>query len=273
MANRYPLIVNSQSNSLEELPVGDNLNLGGCNIIGVTSIFSEKYYGYLAGICSVSEYLSDASNILTGTISTQRLSGFYNIGVQTSIFLENAENIKSGTISTSRLNGTYDISISGTSETSNYLENAANINDGTLSSDRLSGVYNINITGTSNQASGLSGIPDIQVGIVSCSTISDDNGYLRTIPQIISPIDYTLGKSDVGCHISIASTQLYVPPDVFDPGDVVYIYNDSSSDLTMIEVVDVTLRTSGTLSTGNVTLSSYSLTTILCVKPNEFVVR
>ena len=38
MANRYPLIFDPSDNKLKEIPSGDNLNLTGTGIVGVTSI-------------------------------------------------------------------------------------------------------------------------------------------------------------------------------------------------------------------------------------------
>jgi hypothetical protein len=151
MADRYPLIANAETSRIEELSTGDNLNLENSGIVGATTIFSEKFVGYLDGTAKFSENLTDAEKILSGTISTERLSGYYDIGVTTAINLENAENILSGIISPERLSGDYDIKVS-TAETSNYLQNAENINEGVISSDRLDGVYNIDITGSSRFA-------------------------------------------------------------------------------------------------------------------------
>lgn len=38
MANRYPLIVNSTSNQIEEIPAGDNLNLANNDIVSVGNV-------------------------------------------------------------------------------------------------------------------------------------------------------------------------------------------------------------------------------------------
>lgn len=38
MADRFPLIVDSSTNQLKEIPSGDNLNLAGCNIINVIDV-------------------------------------------------------------------------------------------------------------------------------------------------------------------------------------------------------------------------------------------
>ena len=38
MANRFPLIINSSSNQIEEIPLGDNLNLTNSDIVNVGNI-------------------------------------------------------------------------------------------------------------------------------------------------------------------------------------------------------------------------------------------
>jgi hypothetical protein len=41
MADRYPLIFDPSDNKLKEIPSGDNINLTGTGIVGVTSIFCD----------------------------------------------------------------------------------------------------------------------------------------------------------------------------------------------------------------------------------------
>jgi hypothetical protein len=174
MSDRYPLIANSETNRIEELASGDNLNLDNSGIVGASTITAEKFVGDLEGTAQFADTLVDATQILSGIVSTSRLSGFYDIGVGTAINLENAENILSGIVSTSRLAGSYDIDITGTAQTANFLNDAGNINDGIIDAERLAGVYNISITGTATSALSVSpGTYDIDVtGISSFSVIS-----------------------------------------------------------------------------------------------------
>ena len=174
MSDRYPLIANSETNRIEELASGDNLNLDNSGIVGASTITAEKFVGDLEGTAQFADALVDATQILSGIVSTSRLSGFYDIGVGTAINLENAENILSGIVSTSRLAGSYDIDITGTAQTANFLNDAGNINDGIIDAERLTGVYNINITGTASSALSIApGTYDIDItGISSFSVIS-----------------------------------------------------------------------------------------------------
>jgi hypothetical protein len=176
MTDRYPLIANSETNRIEELASGDNLNLDNSGIVGASTITAETFIGNLEGVAQFSEALLDGSQILSGIVSTSRLSGFYNIDVETATNLENAENILSGIVSTSRLAGDYDINITGTAQTANFLEDAGNINDGIIDAERLAGVYNISITGTASSALSVSpGTYDID--ITGISTYAIISGY------------------------------------------------------------------------------------------------
>ena len=211
MSDRYPLIANSETNRIEELASGDNLNLDNSGIVGASTITAEKFVGDLEGTAQFADALVDATQILSGIVSTSRLSGFYDIGVGTAINLENAENILSGIVSTSRLAGSYDINIIGTAQTANFLNDAGNINDGIIDAERLTGVYNINITGTASSALSLSpGTYDIDVtGISSFSVIS---GYSTN--SGISSFSVISGISTSSENLIInssASTSPYYP--------------------------------------------------------------
>jgi len=45
MANRIPLIVDSSTQQIKELPANDNLDLTSSSIVGVTSVTAASYYG------------------------------------------------------------------------------------------------------------------------------------------------------------------------------------------------------------------------------------
>jgi hypothetical protein len=59
---------------------------------------------------------------------------------------------------------------------------------------------------------------------------------------------------------------------VFSIGDNVTIFNNSSSNQTITQGAGVTLRAGGSTNTGNRTLSSYGVATILCVAADVFVI-
>jgi len=102
--------------------------------------------------------------------------------------------------------------------------------------------------------------------------ISDAIGNVREVPANSQTSSYTLQASDSGKYISTTTGGVIVPPSIFTINQVVSIYNNSSSSQTISAGGGVTLRLVGTTTTGNRTLSSYGLATILCVASNTFVV-
>ena len=92
------------------------------------------------------------------------------------------------------------------------------------------------------------------------------------IPQNSQTSAYTLAASDDGKHVNTTTGGVTVPSGVFSAGDVVSIFNDSTSDQTITQGSSVTLRLAGTATTGNRTLAQYGLCTVLCVGSNEFVI-
>lgn len=91
----------------------------------------------------------------------------------------------------------------------------------------------------------------------------------RNIPQNLDTGTVTLDINDAGDHISISSPTgagVTVPANVFSVGDVVTVYNNSTSNLTITQGTNVTLRQAGTSNTGNRTLAQYGVCSILCVE-------
>ena len=103
-------------------------------------------------------------------------------------------------------------------------------------------------------------------------TISDSAGSLRNLPQVSKSSAYTLIASDTGKHVSISSGGVTVASGVFSIGDVVTIYNNSSSSQTITQGSSVTLRQAGTSNTGNRSLALYGVATLMCVASNTFVI-
>lgn len=108
--------------------------------------------------------------------------------------------------------------------------------------------------------------------IAAGTTVSDVSGNIREVPANSQTSSYTLQASDNGKYISITTGGVIVPPSIFSVGQVVSIYNNSGSSQTISAGGGVTLRLVGTSTTGNRTLSSYGLATVLCVASNTFVV-
>ena len=92
------------------------------------------------------------------------------------------------------------------------------------------------------------------------------------IPQNSQTSAYTLVAGDNGKHINTTTGGVTIPSGVFSAGNVVTIYNDSSSNQVITQGSGVTLRLAGTTSTSNRNLASYGICTLLCVASNEFVI-
>jgi hypothetical protein len=103
------------------------------------------------------------------------------------------------------------------------------------------------------------------IGVLTATSISDNAGDVRKVPQNSKTSSYTLVASDSGKHINITSGGIIVPADIFSPGDAITIFNNSSSNQTITQDTNVTLRLAGSSLTGNRTLSQYGICTILNV--------
>ena len=93
MADRYPLIANSQSGQIQEIQPGDNLNLTENGIVGATTVTATQFRGELVGTSSTALSLQNANNIISGTVPADRLSGFNNVSVSSANALTNADEI------------------------------------------------------------------------------------------------------------------------------------------------------------------------------------
>ena len=136
----------------------------------------------------------------------------------------------------------------------------------------LTGTPTIESTGTLNINAGSGSDVNINTDLNVSGVVSDTAGSLRNLPQVSKSSAYTLIASDTGKHVSISSGGVTVASGVFSIGDVVTIYNNSSSSQTITQGSSVTLRQAGTSNTGNRSLASYGVATLMCVASNTFVI-
>ena len=136
----------------------------------------------------------------------------------------------------------------------------------------LTGTPTIESTGTLNINAGSGSDVNINTDLNVSGVVSDSAGSLRNLPQVSKSSAYTLIASDTGKHVSISSGGVTVASGVFSIGDVVTIYNNSSSSQTITQGSSVTLRQAGTSNTGNRTLAEYGVATVLCVASNTFAI-
>ena len=148
--------------------LGPNVEIETSGIITSTGGF----VGNLTGTASTASFATTAFS-LNGVVES-------DLNVATAVTATNladAANITTGTISSDRLTGSYDIDITGTATTATNLADAANITTGTISSDRLTGSYDIDITGTATTATNIGGG---QTGQISYQTAPGTTGFLTT---------------------------------------------------------------------------------------------
>lgn len=92
------------------------------------------------------------------------------------------------------------------------------------------------------------------------------------IPQNSQGSAYILQKTDSGKHISITSGGVTVPNTIFSTGDTVMVFNNSNSNQTVTQGVNVILKFAATALTGNRTLAGNGVCSILCYSANSFVI-
>ena len=107
--------------------------------------------------------------------------------------------------------------------------------------------------------------------LTSTGSFIDSKGDVRDIPINSQGGSYELAASDLGKTISTAST-VYVAASIFNAGDVVSVYNNSASSITITQNTSVTMYLGGTATTGNRTLAQRGIATLLCVAANNFVI-
>jgi hypothetical protein len=99
----------------------------------------------------------------------------------------------------------------------------------------------------------------------SGGSISDSKGDVRAAPINSQTGAYVLIASDAGKAISITTGGVTVNASVFNAGDMITIYNNSGSSQNITQGASVTLRLTGTATTGTRALAQYGIATLLCV--------
>jgi len=94
-------------------------------------------------------------------------------------------------------------------------------------------------------------------------TVSDSKGNVRSIPANNQGSAYTLVASDAGKHVTTSGNATTVPNSVFSSGDAITLINNSGSDMTITQGSGVTIYNTADSSTGNRTLASRGMATIL----------
>ena len=230
--------------------------------------------GLLSAATAASTYAPLASPTFTGTVTIPggaSISGYLTTATAASTYLPLAGGTLTGDVT---INAQGDLRFADL-DSSNWVALQA---PGSIATN-----YTLTLPaadGTANQAlytngSGVLGWASyllLSGGTLSGSVTFASGQVYPQIPANSKTAAYTLVAGDAGKHISITTGGVTVPSGVFSVGDVISIYNDSSSNQTITQGGSVTLRQGGTATTGNRTLAQYGVATILCVASNTFVI-
>jgi len=205
--------------------------------------------------------LNLSNTIVNGDISSSAAIAYSKLNLAGNV--TNADINASAAISYSKLNLTGNI-------TNADINASAAIADSKLAQISTAG----KVSGSAINSGTIAGTTAISTSgaITTTGAISDGTGPIRRIPQNAQTAAYTLVAADVGKHISITTGGVTVPASVFSIGDNVTIFNNSTSDQSIVQGAGVTLRTGGQTTTGTRTLANYGVATILCVAADVFVV-
>ena len=108
---------------------------------------------------------------------------------------------------------------------------------------------------------------DTTSGIVTASKF---DGRLETLPNSDKTGAYVAVKADSGTIITTTGN-VTINQSIFSVGDIISVYNNSASNISIVQGTSVTLRLAGTATTGTRTLAQRGLMTVTCVASNEFV--
>jgi hydrogenase maturation factor len=85
MANRVPLVVDTSTLYIKELPTGDNLDLTGSGIVGLTGIAGTT--GNFSGIVTASAYYVDATQVISNGRELENITAANITGITTTALL------------------------------------------------------------------------------------------------------------------------------------------------------------------------------------------
>jgi len=101
MADRFPLIANTSTNQIAEIPSGDQLNLSGNNIANAGIVTATTFVGNLTGNPTGTLQTAAQPNITSvGTLSSLNVSG--NVSIAGTLTYEDVTNIDSVGVVTAR---------------------------------------------------------------------------------------------------------------------------------------------------------------------------
>ena len=194
MADRFPLIINTSNNQLQEIASGDNLALNGCNISNIDDINSlgvitaTKFVGPMEGtvtgnISGTSGGLSGTPNIAVGNINAATANFTGNVSIAGTLTYEDVTSVDSVGLVTARNGFTV---VSGTSTFNGPIDANVGLDvDGQTDLDNVSVSGVITATTYKGDADGLrtlgTGVTITAAGVVSATTYYGSGANLTGI--------------------------------------------------------------------------------------------
>ena len=139
MADRFPLILNNTSSTIQELPSGDNLDLSGCNISNVANILATGLT--VSDATGVVNFIT-TSNVSLGSVANLKITGGTSGQVLSTDGAGNLSFATSGGSSISNGTSNVNIATSGGNVTTS-VGGTANVIIATSTGANISGYANI----------------------------------------------------------------------------------------------------------------------------------
>lgn len=158
------------------------------------------------------------------------------------------------------------------------------INPNAFTNLKISGTLDVTGATTVGGALGVTGTATVgnlavtgTVGaLTSTSTFTDTYGKLRAVPQSGSDktTTYTLATTDVGRFISLGTSgSISIPNSTFSTGDVISIYNSTTSNATISCVITNAYIAGNSTNKSTVTLAQKGIATILFISGTTCVIN
>jgi hypothetical protein len=191
-------------------------------------------------------------------ISGTRIYG--NATIDTNVTIGTFANISSGSVSADSALQIY----------GNVSRGGAGYHDFLRVTSTAGGATNINkyfrLNSTGNLEIVNSAYSSVILSLTDSGTLLDVKGDVRASPINSQPGSYTAVASDAGKTIveSLSGANITFNASVFAAGDMVSVINTSAGTITLVQGTNVTLRLAGTGTTGNRTVASNGLATVIC---------
>lgn len=115
--------------------------------------------------------------------------------------------------------------------------------------------------------------------LTATGAVIDSKGDTRDVPSNdrSSSMPYTITISDTGKMVlangnTNSTANVFIPNNVFFTGNTLMITNISTNTVTITQNSGVTMFLAGTTTTGNRSLASKGIATLMCVSANNFII-